>query len=53
MIKNIGHPWYGHTGVLGRELSKEPGSTAPKDLWTVKLDNGMNAGCYIDELEAL
>jgi hypothetical protein len=47
------HSWYGQTGTLGEELSKSPDSAAPKGMYKVELDNGMSAGCYLNQLEKL
>lgn len=41
------HPWHGHTGVLGEELSKVPG------MFRLELDNGFAAGVRPPELEAV
>ncbi len=48
LIKDKKHPWYGNTGILGDEmLPNMPG------MFRVELDNGMNAGCYLNQLEFL
>lgn len=53
MIKDKKHSWYGHSGVLGGEMAKVPGSAAPKGMYVVRLDNGMGSGCYLSQLEKL
>lgn len=53
LIKDKKHSWYGFSGILRKELSKTPGSAAPKGMYDVKLDNGIRAGCYLRQLEKL
>lgn len=53
LITDKKHPWYGHTGVLGDEMALKPGSAAPKAMYVVRLDNGMGAGCFLEQLKKL
>lgn len=54
LIRDKKHKWYGHTGTFtGEELAATPGSAAPKGMYRVELDNGMAAGCFVYQLEAL
>lgn len=45
VIKDKGHPWYGHSGVIKERTPNMPG------MYVVDLDNGMSAGCYLYQLE--
>lgn len=48
IIKDESHPWYGQTGTLDdEEKSNEFG------MYTVALDNGMKAGCFMRQVEEL
>lgn len=46
LIKDKKHPWHGQTGTL-------TGDQLPTGQYIVRLDNGMGAGCYLNQLEEL
>lgn len=48
LIRDKKHSWYGQTGTLTeKEMKPFPG------MFRVELDNGMAAGCYLNQLEKL
>lgn len=46
LIKDKKHPWYGQTGAL-TDFMLDTGQLV------VELDNGMNAGCFLEQLDDL
>lgn len=47
LICDPAHPWANSIGILGEPLDTMPG------MYVVTLDNGINTGCYISQLEDL